>query len=120
VAAGHRRGRLRARRAAVDMARNGGGAIVNVSSAAATIGGPGEYVHYAGAKAALDAEIRRLTADVRGADPATPVTTCGRWTLRDLIHHAGPIHRWTAGTVAVCPGRAAQAHGHRPGSGCCP
>jgi glucose 1-dehydrogenase len=44
-----------ARRAARDMARNGGGAIVNVSSAAATIGSPGEYVHYAGAKAAVDA-----------------------------------------------------------------
>jgi NAD(P)-dependent dehydrogenase (short-subunit alcohol dehydrogenase family) len=46
---------LSARRAARDMARNGGGAIVNVSSAAATIGSPGEYVHYAGAKAAVDA-----------------------------------------------------------------
>jgi NAD(P)-dependent dehydrogenase (short-subunit alcohol dehydrogenase family) len=32
-----------------------GGAIVNVSSVAATTGSPGEYVHYAGAKAAVDA-----------------------------------------------------------------
>ncbi|MFY1631876.1 SDR family NAD(P)-dependent oxidoreductase [Solwaraspora sp. WMMB335] len=31
-----------------------GGAIVNVSSAAATLGSPGEYVHYAAAKAASD------------------------------------------------------------------
>ena len=31
-----------------------GGAIVNLSSAAATLGSPGEYVHYAGAKAAVD------------------------------------------------------------------
>ncbi|MER7270356.1 SDR family oxidoreductase [Micromonospora carbonacea] len=31
-----------------------GGAIVNVSSAAATLGSPGEYVHYAAAKAATD------------------------------------------------------------------
>ncbi|MEU8408589.1 SDR family oxidoreductase [Micromonospora sp. NPDC048842] len=31
-----------------------GGAIVNVSSAAATIGSPGEYVHYAAVKAATD------------------------------------------------------------------
>jgi len=46
---------LCARRAARDMATNGGGAIVNVSSAAATIGSPGEYVHYAGTKAAVDA-----------------------------------------------------------------
>ncbi|HEX2176756.1 MAG TPA: SDR family oxidoreductase [Nocardioidaceae bacterium] len=45
---------LCARRAALDMTRRGG-AIVNVSSVAATLGGPGEYVHYAGAKAAVDA-----------------------------------------------------------------
>jgi len=32
-----------------------GGAIVNISSAAATIGSPGVYVHYAAAKAAVDA-----------------------------------------------------------------
>jgi NAD(P)-dependent dehydrogenase (short-subunit alcohol dehydrogenase family) len=45
---------LCARRAARDMAGRGG-AVVNVSSVAATLGGPGEYVHYAGAKAAVDA-----------------------------------------------------------------
>jgi glucose 1-dehydrogenase len=32
-----------------------GGAIVNVSSAAATVGSPHEYVHYAAAKAGVDA-----------------------------------------------------------------
>jgi NAD(P)-dependent dehydrogenase (short-subunit alcohol dehydrogenase family) len=32
-----------------------GGAIVNMSSAAATMGSPGTYVHYAAAKAAIDA-----------------------------------------------------------------
>jgi NAD(P)-dependent dehydrogenase (short-subunit alcohol dehydrogenase family) len=42
------------RRAAREMALRGGGAIVNVSSGAATRGSPGEYVHYAGAKAAVD------------------------------------------------------------------
>ncbi|NBM15425.1 SDR family oxidoreductase [Streptomyces sp. GC420] len=41
------------RRAARDMAGRGG-AIVNVSSAAATLGSPGEYVHYAATKAAID------------------------------------------------------------------
>ncbi|WP_340556065.1 SDR family oxidoreductase [Streptomyces sp. GSL17-111] len=47
-----------ARRAALAMSRRHGGrggAVVNVSSAAATLGGPGEYVHYAASKAALDA-----------------------------------------------------------------
>ncbi|MFG3002063.1 SDR family NAD(P)-dependent oxidoreductase [Streptomyces sp. NPDC048340] len=43
------------RRAARDMAGAGGGAIVNVSSAAATLGSPGDYVHYAATKAATDA-----------------------------------------------------------------
>jgi NAD(P)-dependent dehydrogenase (short-subunit alcohol dehydrogenase family) len=42
---------LCARRAVLD----GASAIVNISSAAATLGSPGEYVHYAGAKAAVDA-----------------------------------------------------------------
>ncbi|MFF4318963.1 SDR family NAD(P)-dependent oxidoreductase [Streptomyces sp. NPDC001568] len=42
------------RRAARDMANGGGGSIVNVSSAAATLGGPGDYVHYAATKAAVD------------------------------------------------------------------
>ena len=45
---------LCARRAAREMAAGGGGAIVNVSSAAATLGSPGEYVHYAASKAAVD------------------------------------------------------------------
>jgi len=45
---------LCARRAARDMLGRGG-AIVNISSGAATLGSPNEYVHYAGAKAAVDA-----------------------------------------------------------------
>ncbi|MGW3055129.1 SDR family oxidoreductase [Streptomyces goshikiensis] len=48
---------LSCRRAARDMSEAGGGyggVIVNVSSAAATLGSPGEYVHYAATKAAVD------------------------------------------------------------------
>ncbi|MDF3291841.1 SDR family oxidoreductase [Streptomyces silvisoli] len=47
-----------ARRAALEMStRHGGdgGAIVNISSGGATLGSPGEYVHYAASKAAVDA-----------------------------------------------------------------
>ena len=33
----------------------GGGAVVTISSGAATLGSPGEYVHYAAAKAGVDA-----------------------------------------------------------------
>ncbi|MGP3923411.1 SDR family oxidoreductase [Streptomyces sp. 8N616] len=49
---------LCARRAVREMStRYGGrgGAIVNISSGAATLGSPGEYVHYAASKAAVDA-----------------------------------------------------------------
>lgn len=55
---------LCARRAVRDMARTGGGAIVNVSSAAATLGSPGEYVHYAAAKAAVDTMTLGLSKEV--------------------------------------------------------
>ncbi|MEV8512299.1 SDR family oxidoreductase [Dactylosporangium sp. NPDC051484] len=44
---------LCARQAARVMTR--GGAIVNVSSSAATLGSPGNYIHYAASKAAVDA-----------------------------------------------------------------
>ncbi|MFJ4623430.1 SDR family NAD(P)-dependent oxidoreductase [Streptomyces sp. NPDC088812] len=46
---------LCARRAAQLMTPRGDGVIVNISSAAATLGSPGEYVHYAATKAAVDA-----------------------------------------------------------------
>ncbi|MFI8950478.1 SDR family NAD(P)-dependent oxidoreductase [Streptomyces sp. NPDC053750] len=46
---------LCARRAAQLMAARGSGVIVNVSSAAATLGSPGEYVHYAATKAGVEA-----------------------------------------------------------------
>lgn len=41
-----------------------GGVIVNVSSGAATIGSPGEYVHYAAAKAGVDTLTRGLGLEV--------------------------------------------------------
>jgi len=46
---------LCSRRAAQLMTARGSGVIVNVSSAAATLGSPGAYVHYAATKAAVDA-----------------------------------------------------------------
>ena len=46
---------LCSRRAAQVMTARGNGVIVNVSSAAATLGSPGDYVHYAATKAAVDA-----------------------------------------------------------------
>ncbi|MFJ2203411.1 SDR family NAD(P)-dependent oxidoreductase [Streptomyces violaceusniger] len=55
---------LCARRAVRDMSRTDGGAIVNISSAAATLGSPGQYVHYAAAKAAVDAMTVGLSKEV--------------------------------------------------------
>ncbi|MDJ0462775.1 SDR family oxidoreductase [Streptomyces sp. H27-C3] len=55
---------LCARRAVRDLTRQGGGAIVNVSSAAATLGSPGQYVHYAAAKAAVDTMTVGLSKEV--------------------------------------------------------
>ena len=43
-----------------------GGAIVNVSSAAATLGSPHEYVHYAASKAAVDALTVGLAKELAG------------------------------------------------------
>lgn len=58
---------LCARRAVRDMSRTGGGAIVNMSSAAATLGSPGEYVHYAAARAAVDTMTVGLSKEVASA-----------------------------------------------------
>ncbi|MGG8409106.1 SDR family NAD(P)-dependent oxidoreductase [Streptomyces sp. 12297] len=55
---------LCARRAVRDMAGTGGGAVVNISSAAATLGSPGQYVHYAAAKAGIDALTVGLAKEV--------------------------------------------------------
>ncbi len=41
-----------------------GGAVVNISSGAATLGSPHEYVHYAAAKAGVDALTRGLAQEV--------------------------------------------------------
>lgn len=49
---------LCARRALLEMSTahgGAGGSVVNISSLAATLGAPGEYVHYAASKAAVDA-----------------------------------------------------------------
>ncbi|MFF0526894.1 SDR family oxidoreductase [Nocardia amikacinitolerans] len=43
-----------------------GGAIVNVSSVAARLGAPGEYVDYAASKGAIDTFTRGLAAEVAG------------------------------------------------------
>lgn len=58
---------LCARRAVREMSTRyggSGGAIVNISSGAATTGSPGEYVHYAASKAAVDAMTIGLSKEL--------------------------------------------------------
>ena len=51
-------------RRAVQAMTGRGGTIVNISSGAATLGSPGEYVHYAAAKAGVDALTLGLGKEV--------------------------------------------------------
>lgn len=70
----------------------GGGVIVNVSSGAATIGSPHEYVHYAAAKAGVDALTIGLAKEV--AAEGIRVNGVAPGTVRTDIHAAaGDPHR---------------------------
>jgi NAD(P)-dependent dehydrogenase (short-subunit alcohol dehydrogenase family) len=80
---------LCARRAARSMSarRAGrGGAIVNVSSAAATLGSAHEYVHYAAAKAAVDAFTVGLAKEL--AEDGIRVNAVAPGIVRTQIHEA--------------------------------
>ena len=80
---------LCARRAAQVMstARGGlGGAIVNVSSAAATLGSAHEYVHYAAAKAGVEALTVGLAKEL--ADQGVRVNAVAPGLVRTGIHAA--------------------------------
>jgi len=63
-----------------------GGAIVNVSSAAATLGSPHEYVHYAAAKAAVEAFTVGLAKEL--ATDHIRVNAVAPGTIRTDIHTA--------------------------------
>jgi len=78
---------LCARRAAQVMStsRGGpGGGIVNVSSAAATLGSPHEYVHYSAAKAGIDALTVGLAKEL--ADQGIRVNAVAPGMVRTMIH----------------------------------
>ena len=47
----------------------------------------------------IDREIARLAEVTSGVDPATPVPTCGDWTVADLLTHTGEVFLWAARTV---------------------
>lgn len=71
-------------RRAVQAMTGRGGAIVNISSGAATLGSPGEYVHYAAAKAGVDALTLGLGKEVAGL--GIRVVGVAPGTIRTDIH----------------------------------
>jgi NAD(P)-dependent dehydrogenase (short-subunit alcohol dehydrogenase family) len=89
-------------------ARGGqGGAIVNVSSVAAQTGSPGEYVHYAATKAAVEAFTRGLAREV--APEGIRVNAVAPGTVQTGIHAAGGDPERPARIAARIPlGRVGQ------------
>ena len=84
-----------------------GGAIVNVSSAAATLGSPHEYVHYAAAKAGIDALTVGLAKEL--AEEGIRVNAVAPGIVRTHIHAAaGDPHRADRVASRIPFGRAGQ------------
>lgn len=69
-----------------------GGVLVNISSGAATTGSPGEYVHYAAAKAGVDALTKGLATEL--AARGVRVVGVAPGTIDTEVHAAaGDPHR---------------------------
>ena len=99
---------LCAQRAVQDMTATGtAGTIVNISSGAATTGSPGEYVHYAAAKAGVDALTLGLGREVAGQ--GIRVVGVAPGTIRTDIHaDAGDAGRADRVAERVPLGRAGE------------
>ncbi|WP_395656040.1 SDR family oxidoreductase [Nocardioides sp.] len=87
----------------------GGGVLVNVSSGAATLGAPGEYVQYAAAKAGVDALTHGLAQEV--AADGIRVVGVAPGIVRTTIHaDAGEPGRVDRVGPLVPLGRAGEPH----------
>jgi NAD(P)-dependent dehydrogenase (short-subunit alcohol dehydrogenase family) len=81
-----------------------GGVLVNVGSVAARLGAPGEYVHYAAAKAGVEAFTRGLAQEVAG--DGIRVVAVAPGVVRTRIHaDAGDAARLDRVGAAVPLGR---------------
>jgi NAD(P)-dependent dehydrogenase (short-subunit alcohol dehydrogenase family) len=86
-----------------------GGVLVNVSSGAATLGSPGEYVQYAAAKAGVDALTLGLAQEVAG--DGVRVVGVAPGIVRTTIHaDAGEPGRVDRVGPLVPLGRAGEPH----------
>ena len=84
-----------------------GGVLVNVSSGAATLGSPGEYVQYAAAKAGVDAMTKGLAIEV--ASGGMRVVGVAPGLVRTRIHEdAGDAGRLARMAPQVPLGRAGE------------
>ncbi|MGV9255515.1 SDR family oxidoreductase [Streptomyces sp. NPDC003697] len=99
---------LCARRAAQLMTPRRSGVIVNVSSASATLGSPGEYVHYAATEAAVDALTVGLAKELGPDGIRVNVVAPG---LIDTGSHRtmGDAHRMAGAAGAIPLRRAGRA-----------
>ena len=48
----------------------------------------------------LQSEGQLFAVAVAASSPDAKIPTCPAWTMRDLVHHQGEVHRWAARIVA--------------------
>jgi len=111
-----------ARRAVLEMSTRyggAGGAIVNISSGGATLGSPGEYVHYAASKAAVDTMTLGLSKEL-GPDGVRVNSVQPGMIVTDITRPwATPSGRGATRTGSRCAGPGSPRRSRTRWCGCC-